>query len=90
MRTGELAPDHWMVASSQSTLGECLTKLARFGEAEPLLLTSADTLEKTLGPTHPRTLQAFGAVVSLYEAWKKPEEAAPYRARASQPNQSSP
>ena len=89
VRRRVLAADHWMIASAKSSLGECLTKLGRFGDAEPLLLSSADTLEEKLGENHARTLQALEAIGKLYEAWQKPDKAAPYRARSSQPGEGS-
>jgi serine/threonine-protein kinase len=81
LRQAALPADHWLIASSESALGACLTSLRRFPQAEALLLHAQRRLLASLGPGHERTLEARRRLVSLYEAWGKPERADPYRDR---------
>jgi len=52
---------------------------ARYGEAEPLLLQEFQRRENQFGPEHPYTIDMLNQLVSLYEAWGKPEKAAQWR-----------
>lgn len=79
-RTRALPQGHRWTAETQSALGECLTVQRRYAEAEPLLIESHTTLNSRLGGRDPRTLEAVRRLVSLYEAWNKPERAAEFRA----------
>jgi tetratricopeptide (TPR) repeat protein len=67
------------IASTQNALGECLTTQKRFAEAEPLLVESYTILNARLGPRDPRTKEALGRLVELYDLWGKPAQAAQYR-----------
>jgi serine/threonine-protein kinase len=67
------------IAASKGALGECLSAQARYGEAEPLLLESYEVLKNSKGGGDQRTKLALRRLVSLYESWKKPDEAARYR-----------
>ncbi|MCA1618684.1 MAG: serine/threonine-protein kinase [Acidobacteria bacterium] len=71
-----LKPGHWMVGEAQGALGECLTARGRYAEAEPLLAESHKNLDAALGHKDPRTREARRRLVTLYEAWRKPETAA--------------
>ncbi len=53
---------------------ECLTKLRRYEDAETMLLAIED-----------RTADVIRALVELYEAWDKPDEAAEWRAKLPEP-----
>lgn len=67
------------LASSEAVLGACLVALRRFAEAEPLLLRSHGVY--TTNYRHdPDVRGILGDLVSLYDAWGKPEKAAQYRA----------
>lgn len=79
LRTESLPKDHFWVAVANDALGECPTNQKRFAEAEPLLVESYATLNTSLGPRDPRTIEALQRVVSLYGSWGKPEQAAHYR-----------
>jgi len=57
-------------AVAKGLLGECLTALHRYAEAEPLLLESLEVLD---------TRDARVRVIALYDAWGKPEIADGYR-----------
>jgi hypothetical protein len=60
-----------------------LTAQARFPEVEPLLLASYESLKKSQTENSPRLRHTRQRLVNLYEAWNKPEQAAPYRALLS-------
>jgi serine/threonine-protein kinase len=72
--------DHWMVNRARSNLGGCLTKLKRYSEAEEQLLTAYAGLKAARGEQNDLTRRAVGRLIELYEAWGKPDQAAPYRA----------
>ncbi len=60
--------------------GECLLRLGRFDEAEPLLIKTQTALFKALGPKHELVAKARSRLADLYVAMKQPERAAPWRA----------
>lgn len=71
-RRAQAAPQG--LAMLEIELGSCLTDLGRFPEAEELLLKSAG--EETALVVRRR---AVDALVGVYEAWKRPEDAARHR-----------
>jgi len=80
------AAESWETAAAQSCLGEALTELARYTEAEPLLLGAHDALRKLAEhvPAGSRSeiTDATARLVRLYTAWEKPEKAETWRPRA--------
>lgn len=64
---------------TEGPVGECLTLLRRFAEAEPILLKEYQQISAIRGPRSPFTTDARRRLVELYEAWGKPEQAALYR-----------
>jgi len=62
-------------------LGQSLTALGRFDEAEPELLEAHDIVEAAVGPEHPQTRAAVDAIVTLYDAWGQPDQAEEWRGR---------
>jgi len=81
------APEtHFLRATANGALGEFLTTQARFPEAESFLLSSYESLKKSQAENSPRTRLALQRLVNLYEAWGKPDRAAPYRALLSDSN----
>ena len=60
----------------ETALGECLLAQKRYPDAEPLLLTGYDDLEKRLGAQNRLTIEATHRLHDLYLAWNKPTEAA--------------
>ncbi len=78
-----LGGDHWRVAEARSLLGEALTGQGRYDEAEPLLLAAYDRLEESNSDgRRPKTLSAAARrLVTLYEAWGRPEQAEHWRGR---------
>jgi hypothetical protein len=54
-----LPPDHWLLATSNSLLGECLSQLGQPRKAEQLLFDSYEALKAKLGVQHEKTREAF-------------------------------
>ncbi|MGH9853116.1 MAG: tetratricopeptide repeat protein [Blastocatellia bacterium] len=73
------SPDHWMVNRTRSHIGGCLTKLKRYREAEEQLLAAYAGLKAARGEQNDLTRRSVGRLIELYEAWGKPDQAAPYR-----------
>ena len=78
-------------------LGECLTALGRFDEAETLLLGSYDRLKAAQSESGNETLDALRRTVKLYESWDAAdpnrghaEKAAKYRAMLPKPDEPDP
>jgi tetratricopeptide (TPR) repeat protein len=78
LRIGSLPKGHYFTALAQSSLGECLMIEKRYGEAEPLLRESYESLRESQGPANPRTLLAKERLATLYQAMNKPALAAKY------------
>ena len=75
----QLPDTHFMKALAIGALGEFLTEQDRFAEAEPLLLTSYESLKESQTANSPRIRNAAQRLATLYERWNKPELAAKYR-----------
>ena len=72
--------DDWSVGATKSLLGASLVALARYDEAEAVLLDARRDLE-SLRPFRDADMKATVArLVDLYVAWGKPDAAATYRA----------
>jgi hypothetical protein len=67
------------VADVRVWLARCLLEAGRLAEAEPLLLESYPVLADSLGTDYPDTVAARQALIKLYTAWGKPEQAAQFR-----------
>jgi len=76
LRRKSLPPGHWLIASSESVLGACLTAEGRYREAEALLLRAHAALESSRDRDHERTVEARQRLAALYEAWGRPDRAA--------------
>jgi catechol 2,3-dioxygenase-like lactoylglutathione lyase family enzyme len=79
IRNRILAPDDWYIARDGSYLGECLTALGKYAEAERLLVDGFKLMKISPQAPSPRVRQADARVIKLYEAWGKAEEAATWR-----------
>jgi hypothetical protein len=62
-------------------LGNCLTHLRRFEEAEAELLAAFALLEPRVASGDAQAVLCAGHLCSLYTAWDKPEQAAKYKAK---------
>jgi hypothetical protein len=70
----------WQIETIKSLLGGCLVADHQYAAAEPLLLESYPIIRSSFGEPHPRTQVAARRLVDLYNAWGKPQKAAPYAA----------
>jgi hypothetical protein len=77
-------PDDWTTFNTRSLLGGALAGQAKFADAEPLLVQGYAGLRQRAtaipGATRPRLAEAADRLVTLYDAWHKPAEAARWRA----------
>ncbi len=78
LRRQSLPPGHWLIAAAESSLGACLVARGRYAEAEGLLLSGHQGLKASRGDAHTLTVDARRRLVTLYNAWGKPEKAAAY------------
>ena len=84
MRENETSKVQSRVAETQSVLGGCLAAEGCYEEAEPLLVESLPIVRERWGEQQKHTLAALDRIISLYEAWGKPQEAEEYRAIRAQ------
>jgi tetratricopeptide (TPR) repeat protein len=80
IRAENMPETHFLRATANGALGEFLTKQKRFAEAEPFLLAGYDSLKNSQAANSLRIRLALQRLANLYEAWNKPDQAAPYRA----------
>jgi tetratricopeptide (TPR) repeat protein len=66
----------WLTAEIESRRGDCLRRLGQFEKAEAILTTSANDAARALGAPVWGVAATRKRVLELYQAWKKPEEAA--------------
>jgi tetratricopeptide (TPR) repeat protein len=62
--------------------GACLTALARYPEAEAVLLEARRGLAPVVGADHPRAVEISGWIAELYAAWGRPDGAGSQSARS--------
>ena len=72
--------DDWSVGATKSLLGAALTALARYDEAEAVLLDAHRDVKDLPGPLGRDARAILTRLVTLYEAWGHPDKAAAYRA----------
>jgi tetratricopeptide (TPR) repeat protein len=72
--------DDWSVGATKSLLGASLTALARYGEAEAVLLEARRDLEASSPPPHRDITATTNRLIDLYIAWGQHDKAAHYRA----------
>jgi eukaryotic-like serine/threonine-protein kinase len=71
-----LGNDDWRTATTESLLGAALTSLARYDEAEGLLLDAKRTLKDVPGAQSREASATIARLRTLYEATGRPEQAA--------------
>ncbi len=59
--------------------GRCLTGLARLPEAEQDLIEAERMLRGAVSKDHPLLKEAGASLAALYDAWKRPDDAARWR-----------
>jgi eukaryotic-like serine/threonine-protein kinase len=72
--------DDWSIGATKSLLGASLIALARYDEAERVLLDAYRELEALPSPPRHDVDATIARLVNLYTAWGKRDEAARYRA----------
>lgn len=72
--------DDWSVGATKSLLGTALTALARYDEAETMLLDARKDLDALPRASGRDTKLNVTRLIDLYDAWGKPGRAAEYRA----------
>lgn len=89
-----LPAEHFGIVEAQRVLGECLTALGRYEEAEVQLLGTQSICERQFGAVHVRTITVTEALVELYAAWHEAEagrghdaSAARWRAKSPVPGE---
>jgi len=82
VRQRTLSEDDLRIGQTKSILGGVLTRLARYDEAEPLLVDAQRILKDASAPGEEgqEARANLTRLVALYEAWGRPEQAARYRA----------
>ncbi len=78
---GLLPETHWLYGQIRKGYGTLLRRLERYEEAEVEVLAALALMEPQLGAEHQRIIKVLEELVTLYEAWDRPEEAARYAAR---------
>jgi tetratricopeptide (TPR) repeat protein len=86
IRAENMPETHFLRATANGALGEFLAAQKRFPEAEPFLVASYESLKKSQTENSPRLRRARQRLANLYEAWNKPEQAAPYRTSPGPPS----
>ena len=71
--------DHVQTAFAEAMLAENLVAQGRFEEAEPIALATHEILVQREDDSGFCAVDSLGRLVTLYDAWQKPEKAAPYR-----------
>ena len=79
IREAAFPPGHRDIGGTLSDLGAALTSQDRYEEAEATLLEAYEILVAAEGAEGRRATRAAGRLAQLYDAWDRPEEAAPYR-----------
>ena len=79
IRRNAVPPAPSRLAFTQAVLGRCLAAGRRFEEAEALLTEAHQTLHAGGERTRDEAGYAVASLVTLYDAWKKPEQAAEWR-----------
>lgn len=69
----------WLAAEVASRYGDCLRRQGKYKEAEAILRDAANDIAKAVGVPAWGAAAARRRVAELYDAWKKPDEAAKWR-----------
>jgi hypothetical protein len=77
----ELADDHRAKSQALGQLGVMLSRAGQHESAERLLKASYARLAKTSGPDHADIRWLIQKLVSVYDAWQKPNRAAEWQAK---------
>jgi serine/threonine-protein kinase len=81
LRRQNFPAGHWLLASTESMLGEHLVLAGKYRQAESLLVRSERLLVELRGEESQVVNDARRRLIELYTAWKKPTEASQWQAR---------
>lgn len=88
IRERSLPANHWQTAEAKCALGRCLLELQQYEPAELFLVAGFDVLQTQRGPSCEQTVRARDALIRLYDATGRTEEAAKYRSASPPANAS--
>ena len=74
-----LPEEHWRIAAMDVALGALLSAEGRYAEAEPCLIGGYEHLRSVRGEYTNYTRDARRWIYELYDAWGRPEKAAPFK-----------
>jgi tetratricopeptide (TPR) repeat protein/predicted Ser/Thr protein kinase len=77
-------PENIRLPASRCEHGRCLTALGRYGEAEEELLSVYERERRLFGPASVGTQGCLDALVALYAAWDRPQEAQAWREKLAE------
>jgi eukaryotic-like serine/threonine-protein kinase len=77
---GSMGRKYWVYGQTQYNYGELLRHRGRMAAAEPLLVQGYQRVRDGLGQDARRTQLILKGLVDFYDAWKRPKQAAEYRA----------
>jgi tetratricopeptide (TPR) repeat protein len=77
-----LGVDHIDWARYSTTLGECLTRLGRYLDAEAALTPAYESAVRTRTPSDPQVRETAAALAALYQVRGDPDAARRWRAKA--------
>ena len=80
-----LSPTHWQTTATRLLLARTLLPQHRFAESERIILDAYPLLVKEFGDGHVRVRGAVERAIELYDEWKRPADAARWRARLTAP-----
>ncbi|MHC5024459.1 MAG: protein kinase domain-containing protein [Planctomycetota bacterium] len=85
LRRDILEPDHWLLGNTMSLLGEALTGLGEYEEAEALLTEGYQRIRDRAWQVpylvrDDRRRESVQRVIDLYDAWGRPKDADRWRA----------
>lgn len=86
----KIQPDEWTTFETKSILGQALLEQKKYAEAEPLLLSGYQGMNKRASQIRSQDkgqlTQALERLVHLYDAWGKKEKAAQWRKELEKAN----
>ncbi|MHC5002929.1 MAG: serine/threonine protein kinase [Planctomycetota bacterium] len=81
----ETLEDSWELGYMEFYRGVALSRLKRLEEAEPRLTRAFELVAREFGAGHERVAMFVQALVDLYDAWDRPDDAEAWRARRPEP-----
>ncbi|MEP6573657.1 MAG: serine/threonine-protein kinase [Gemmatimonadota bacterium] len=85
LRRRYLPAGSWLIASSEGILAEHYTLVGDYPRAETLLLDANAINLHSLGADNPRTIANTRRIVTLYQAWKRPDKVREFQAKLPAP-----